>query len=211
MRVFAFYMHRPAWLHSDSAVPLCSWMSTCLSVARPLLRLSASLWTSVYFLLHQSSWLQTPPTPHPHDGHKTPLLPGRPSPPLSRVSPRHQLWTTYAYPAVHLMQPCHISGQHGTLSETVALLCSLYRFAADPQTSHLNTVCSVKPVYIWEVLHMAKWERYRQMEFWIHPLFSVYYTAGNGFQTWTRVILYWLVILKMFTCYIVHFGGLFTF
>lgn len=82
--------------------------------------LSASLWTSVYFLLHQSSWLQTPlhpPTPSPPE---PPLLPspqlaGRPSPPLSRVSPRHQLWTTYAYPAVHLIQPCHVPGRHGTL------------------------------------------------------------------------------------------------
>lgn len=31
--VFELYMRSPAWLHSRSAVLLCCWMSTCLSVA----------------------------------------------------------------------------------------------------------------------------------------------------------------------------------
>lgn len=39
-------------------------------------------------------------------------LAGRPSPPLSRVSPRHQLWTTYAYPAVHLVLSYGQPAQH---------------------------------------------------------------------------------------------------
>lgn len=52
--------------------------------------------------------------------------------------PRHQLWTTYAYPAAHLMQPCHIAGQHSTFSEAVALLCcSLGIF-------HLIEICPMK-------------------------------------------------------------------
>lgn len=95
-------MNNSAWLHGESAVPLCSWMSTCSTTLSP----STSLWTSVYFLLHQLSWLQ-PPRTRPRYCHNTPFLTGRPSPPLSRVSPQT--------PAVnHLCLSC--SPPHAVLS-----------------------------------------------------------------------------------------------
>lgn len=51
-------------------------------------------------------------TTHPHPCHR----------PFSRVSPRHQLWTTYAYPAVNLVQPCDKDSKDRTASGQCALL-----------------------------------------------------------------------------------------
>lgn len=81
---------------------------------------SASLWTSVYFLHHQSSWLQPNPTTGPCSS-----IPNSPAPPPASSTParyshkavshmrfpppRHQLWSNYARPVVHLMLSCHIT------------------------------------------------------------------------------------------------------
>lgn len=75
MRAFAFWMPSPAWLHSDCSPTVL--LDVHLSLSGPAaLCLSASLWTSVYFLFHQSSWLQTHPpsqTPTPYTTATTPL------------------------------------------------------------------------------------------------------------------------------------------
>lgn len=78
------------------------------------------LFTSSSTSRHECNPLTHTPTPT--------LWPGRPSPPwpaLSGVSPpRHQLGTTHAYPAVLLMQPCHITVQQKAPSHSVlAALC----------------------------------------------------------------------------------------
>lgn len=122
--VFLFYIQSPAWLHSHCSPTV--FLNVHLSLSGSTTQgLSASLWTSVYFLLHQSSWLQTPP-PH-HYGHQTHPLPStpladQPSPPLSRVSPPN----TSCEPLMLILQstsPCHVDGQNST---ALFLRLSLY-------------------------------------------------------------------------------------
>lgn len=82
--MFVFYMHSPAWLHSVSAVPLCSWMSTCLSV----LDHSGPVCQLVDICLLPPPSVVMAATTHTHTITTMPLLlPGWPFPPLSRVSP----------------------------------------------------------------------------------------------------------------------------
>lgn len=119
-------MHNSAWLHGESAVPLCSWMSTCSTTLSP----STSLWTSVYFLLHQLSWLQ-PPRTRPRYCHNTPFLTGRPSPPLSCVSPPD----TSCEPLMLILQSTSCSPVISSASTAIFLV-----LCADLQTSHLNMI-----------------------------------------------------------------------
>lgn len=83
-------------------------------------------------------------TPPPH-----PLPPPHPSCPafsalLSCPPPlRHQLWTTYAYPAAQLIQPCDKGSQHCTAFEMGNVLCCRF---ADPEISYPNKHTEIRYV-----------------------------------------------------------------
>lgn len=93
----------PCWLRRRSAVPLCFWMSTCLSVARPLwacLPACGHLFTSSSISRHGCN------SPPPLSSSTTaPPRAVRPSPPFSRVSPDTSCEPLMLIPpAAHLMQ-----------------------------------------------------------------------------------------------------------
>lgn len=180
MRVFVFYMHRPAWLHSDSAVPLCSWMSTCLSVARPLcdcLPACGHLFTSSSISRHgckphhptPTLWPQDPSPPRP--AFSTPLSCFPQTPAVNHLclscSPPHAA-LSYLRPAWHSLWNCRSTLQF------VPVCCwptnISFKYCMLSETGEISIQVWRKQIR-WEVLHMAKWERDRQIEFWIHPLF----------------------------------------
>lgn len=113
------------------------------------LGLSASLWTSVYFLLHQSSWLQPPPLSPPDPSPPVPSPVGRPafSAPLSCFPQT---------PAVnHLCLSCS--------PRRPALFLS-FAVCTDTQTHysnmHYNTGTGfIKNKLCMEIVQIVKWKR----------------------------------------------------
>lgn len=218
------YMRCPAWLRSDSAAPLCSWMSTCPSVTRAR---SAPVRQLVDICLlpppsvvtaATASPLNPLPRTHPpslpHHGHQTLLSFSFSLTPLSCPPfPRHQLWTTYAYPAVHLVLPCHICRQHASPSLSLSLWncpsASLTQITAHSNLLTLTWwyVCTDMPNFACSQMRHTD----RKIEMWIRPLLLLFvFLSCLCCRKWSLDIFLWTEMkFKFCLCDMVIFSFLF--
>lgn len=133
--VCAALLRAPRWLHPPPPSHWGSWTPTCPSATRPTASASlpacGHLFTSSSISRHgcdraPSPW---PPTPHPSPTAPPTARPAarlhciatRQSPPHHPTPPppptpaaRHQLWSNYDRPVVHLVLSCHITPPQST-------------------------------------------------------------------------------------------------
>lgn len=104
-------MQSPAWLHGHPAVPLSSWMSTCLSAARPLwacLPACGHLFTSSSISRHGCK--NPLPTPSPPD----------PLPPLPFPPPAGLLHPSLVFPPDTSCEPLMLILQSTSFSPVIS-------------------------------------------------------------------------------------------